>query len=57
MIERCSKARLKGSFGNSFNFGKSHIVRVLRKVRFVNIPSGKDVIPSLSLERLRWVRP
>lgn len=55
-IFRCSKARLKGSFGNSFNFRKPLTLKYSRQVRFLNIPFGKEVIPSL-LSRSREVRP
>jgi hypothetical protein len=55
-IFRVSKARLKGSFGNSFNFGKSLIYRCWRDVRFVSIPYGKDVIPLSPPLRRRLVR-
>jgi len=44
---RCSKARLKGSFGNYINFRKPSTFRVWRLVKFPNTPFGKDVIPSL----------
>ena len=56
LIHRCSKDRLKDSFGNSINFRKSDIVSVWREVRFLNMPSGSDVASSF-LWRWRVVRP
>ncbi|WJX58178.1 hypothetical protein P8452_43658 [Trifolium repens] len=52
---RCSKAGLEGSFGNCVKFRKVDILRVLRDDKFLNMPSGSDVMFTFS-SRYRAVR-